>query len=157
MTTTAPASTAPPPPAHRANERTLTLGPLATAPRCARATTREALQAWHLAHLTDPAETITSELVTNAITASTAKAPPGTQPRHVTLRLTINPARAELLIAVWDPDPTPPAPASPTPYDETGRGLLIVTAFSARWGSHPAPTGGKWTWATLPIHPGHTP
>lgn len=133
-------------------ERNLTLGPVTTAPRCARATVREALTAWGLRHLTEHAEAITSELVTNAITISVQKAPPGTQPRRIALSLTTEPARAELCIRVWDPDPTPPVPVRPGDLDENGRGLIIVAALSQRWGWHPAPNGGKHTWATLPLH-----
>lgn len=136
-----------------ARERRLTLGPVRTSPRCARATVRESLQAWHLTYRADDAEAITSELVTNAITASITKAPPATLPRPVTLRLTIEPARAELLIAVWDPDPTPPATACPGDLAENGRGLLIVAALASRWGWQPAtPNGGKWVWAALPVY-----
>jgi anti-sigma regulatory factor (Ser/Thr protein kinase) len=132
-------------------QTTLTLGPVATAPGDARATLKTALILWGLAHLTADAEAITSELVTNAITASTTKAPRGIQPRAVTLWITAR--DGELLIRVWDPDPALPPPGQPPPDDpepEHGRGLLIVTALSRQWGWHPARNGGKYVWATLP-------
>ncbi|MGD0607488.1 MAG: hypothetical protein ABSA53_28385, partial [Streptosporangiaceae bacterium] len=45
----------------------------------------------------------------------------------------------------------------PGPLTEHGRGLLIVTALSHQWGTHPAPNGGKYTWATLRTPAGDTP
>jgi anti-sigma regulatory factor (Ser/Thr protein kinase) len=143
-----PARTGPGP---ATRQTSLTLGPVATAPGTARATLNTALILWGLAHLSDTAQLITSELVTNAITASTSKAPPGTEPRPVTLRITAR--DGELCIRVWDPDPTPPPrdQPSPDPLTENGRGLIIVNALSHRWGWHPAANGGKYTWVTLPL------
>ncbi|HEY6787015.1 MAG TPA: ATP-binding protein [Trebonia sp.] len=134
-------------------DTSLILGPVDTAPADARATLRLTLRVWGLPHLIDPAEIISSELVTNAVTASRDKAPPGAQPCHVTFRLTVEAGDGELCIRVWDPDPTPPPRDPPQPDDdaETGRGLLIVGALSSRWGWHPARNGGKYTWATLPL------
>src|ERR1039458_2119505 len=130
-------------------QTSLILGPLATAPGTARGTLNTALILWGLTHLSDDAEAITSELVTNAITASRAAAPPGTEPRPITLFITAR--DHELCIRVWDPDPTPPPlhQPPPGPLTEHGRGLLIVSALSHQWGSHPAPNGGKYVWATI--------
>ncbi len=138
-------------------QTSLILGPLPTAPGTARAT---------LQHRPDPLGTsppqrrrraITSELVTNAITASRAAAPPGTEPRPITLWITAR--NAELCIRVWDPCPTPPPlhQPPPDPLTENGRGLLIVTALSHQWGWHPAPNSGKYVWATLTTAPSQDP
>jgi hypothetical protein len=104
---------------------------------------------WELAHLTDLAAIISSELVTNAITASRDKAPEGTEPRHITFRLTAT--ASELHIRVWDPDPTPPPRDAALPADdeESGRGLFIVAALSSQWGTCPGPNGGKTVWASI--------
>ena len=136
-------------------DTSLILGPVDTAPADARAVLRLSLSLWGLPHLTDDAEAITSELITNAITTSRDKAPPGTEPLPITFRLTVEADQGELCIRVWDPDPTPPPPDQPLPADddESGRGLLIVNALSNRWGWHPAANGGKYTWATLPLDP----
>jgi hypothetical protein len=56
---------------------------------------------------------------------------------------------------VWDPDPaSPPRPNTsdqPDLWAENGRGLLIVIALASRWNWYPAPDGGKYTWAALPL------
>lgn len=134
-------------------QTSLMLGPVKTAPRCARGTLHEALTRWGLGHLSEPGQAITSELVTNAIAASIEKAPEGTEPRPITLWVTAE--NGELSIRVWDPDPEPPPRDQPLPGDlaEHGRGLLIVAALSHRWGSHPAPNGGKYVWASLKTAP----
>jgi len=130
-------------------QTSLVLGPLATAPGTARGTLNATLILWGLTHLSGTAQHITSELVTNAITASRAAAPPGTEPRPITLFITVR--DRELCIRVWDASPTPPSlhQPPPGPLTEHGRGLLIVTALSRQWGTHPAPGGGKYVWATL--------
>ena len=132
-------------------ETSLMLGPLDTAPGDARATLRLSLMLWGLPHLTGPAEAICSELVTNAVAASREKAPPGTEPVHVTFTLSVEAGEGELCLRVWDPDPTPPPRDQALPADdaESGRGLFIVSALSSRWGWHPAPHGGKYVWSTI--------
>jgi anti-sigma regulatory factor (Ser/Thr protein kinase) len=137
-------------------QTSLVLGPVDTAPRDARATLKAALATWGLAHLSEPAQAVTSELVTNAITVSVQKAPPGTAPRPVTLRASVQHEHGELCIRVWDPDPAPPPadPSLPGDLAESGRGLFIVAALASRWSWHPAPSGGKYVWAALPLHPG---
>lgn len=139
-------------PGPAARTRALVLSPAGTAPAAARTALRECLSQWQLSHLQDDAGQIASELVANAVTASVGAAPPGTEPRPVTVWITTR--DAELCIRVWDPDPAPPPRGQPPPgpLAEHGRGLLIVSALSQRWGSHPAPNGGKYVWASLPLH-----
>jgi hypothetical protein len=119
-------------------------------PMDARATVRLTLATWGLAHASDPAEMVISELVTNAITASRASAPEGTDPRPITYRLTAD--GRELRIEVWDPDPTPPPQDATLPDDdeENGRGLFIVAALSSGWGSY-GRNGGKIVWSALSL------
>jgi len=121
-----------------------------TAPGCARATLRDALAQWGLDHLTEPAEAIASELVTNAVTASASVAPADATPAPITLWITAAPG--ELRIRVWDPDPIPPPrDYEPGTWDENGRGLMIVKALSQRWDWDPAEDGGKYVWAAVRI------
>jgi anti-sigma regulatory factor (Ser/Thr protein kinase) len=137
-------------PGLRSRQRALVLGPGITGPRYARAVVTEALTAWGLPHAAADAIQVTSELVANAVAASTQGAPEGTEPAPVTLAITIT--RGELCIRVWDPDPTPPPRAREDPgtWAERGRGLLIVEALSTRWGWYPGHTG-KYVWSVLPL------
>jgi anti-sigma regulatory factor (Ser/Thr protein kinase) len=127
------------------------LSPVDTAPADARATLRLTLKLWKLDYLSELAETISSELVTNAITASRDKAPEGIEPRQIIVRLTAS--SSELYIRVWDPCPTPPPEDAdislPGDDEESGRGLFIVKALSDQWGTYPGPNGGKFVWASL--------
>jgi anti-sigma regulatory factor (Ser/Thr protein kinase) len=136
-------------PGPRAQDRTMLLGPVITAPRCARAAVIETLSAWGIPHLTDDSTQITSELVANAVTASTQGASEDTEPAPITL--TISRTHGELCIRVWDPDPTPPprAQQASDTWTERGRGLLIVAELSSRWGWYPVHTG-KYVWSALP-------
>jgi len=137
-------------PGSRIQERTLLLGPIITAPRCARGAVIETLAAWGMPHLTDDATQITSELVANAVNASIQGAPEGTEPAPITL--TISSTRGELCIRVWDPDPMPPPRTLHVPgtWTERGRGLLIVEELSTRWGWYPG-HAGKYVWSALLI------
>lgn len=119
----------------------------------ARRLTRAALASWQLNHLADEAETIASELATNAFTAAV--------PPHATLPaiiFAVHHRPDELRIIVWDNGPGRPCAVEPGPDAETGRGLAIVGDLTGRnWGWWPTPyTGGKVVWAALRLNPGHT-
>ncbi|WP_333492496.1 ATP-binding protein [Streptomyces camelliae] len=45
----------------------------------------------------------------------------------------------------------PLQPRTPAPTAESGRGLLLVDALAADWGSAPYPPSGKTVWACLPL------
>ena len=80
----------------------LELGALLTAPACARLHTKQLLWEWGLARLTDTSEAVVSELVTNA---------PETTIRHdfaCPIRLRMSSNGHQVLIEVWDADPTAP-------------------------------------------------
>ncbi|HEV3382209.1 MAG TPA: ATP-binding protein, partial [Trebonia sp.] len=81
-----------------------------------------------------PASVI-SELVTNAVEATQAAR------LNTPVRLTLIGGLRTLLVAVWDASPEPPVPAAAADDDESGRGLLIVQALSARWDWKQAPPG----------------
>ncbi|MEO3813553.1 ATP-binding protein [Sphaerisporangium sp. B11E5] len=103
---------------------------------------RATLTIWRLPHLIDTAQLIVSELITNAVKATTT----------CPVRLTLDPSPPHLLIEVWDPDPTPPSPRTPSPLDEGGRSLFLVETLAAAWGHHTTPHG-KTAWCTLPTTP----
>jgi anti-sigma regulatory factor (Ser/Thr protein kinase) len=152
---TTPPATAPlPSRTHRQREgpatrdRALVLGAIDTAPRTARATLRECLNAWQLGHLQDDAELILDELVANAVTASTEAAPQGEAPAAITVKIAVE--HDELVLQAWDPDPiTPPIDYTPGTWDESGRGLMIIKALARQWGTTPGTNGGKHVYATL--------
>lgn len=128
----------------------LELGALPTAVPCARLHARQVLWEWRLGGLRDAAELVVSELVTNAVQATAARQ----LPTPVRLRLSSDGSRA--LVEVWDADSSPPQPRAaeadgvPALVAESGRGLLLVAALSARWGWYPERQyGGKVIWAEL--------
>jgi anti-sigma regulatory factor (Ser/Thr protein kinase) len=94
---------------------------------------RAALTYHGLGDFSEDAETVTSELVTNAI--KHAGAPKfGLQ----VMRLAGSGAVA---VIVTDPSPKPPVKRDPAEDTEHGRGLNIVEALSARWGWRPEDPG----------------
>jgi hypothetical protein len=122
------------------------LRPDPAAPARARRLTRDCLARWDLPALTDDAEAIASEIVTNAVNA----VPPGTT--GLTIIYAIHSTPAELLIHTWDIGPGKPEQTHPGPDAEHGRGLAIVDDLTGHnWGWWPTPaSGGKVTWAALP-------
>jgi anti-sigma regulatory factor (Ser/Thr protein kinase) len=154
---TSPPGTAPPPLPARSGrqrggpdirDRSLVLGAIDTAPRTARATLRECLSQWKLAHLQDDAELILDELVVNAVSASRQAAPEGEEPAAITVKIAVE--RDELRLQAWDPDPVPPPiDYQPGLWDESGRGLLIIKNLAHHWGTTPGTNGGKHVFATL--------
>jgi anti-sigma regulatory factor (Ser/Thr protein kinase) len=112
-------------------------GTLPSSVSAARHHTARTLSRWNLEYLADAAQTVVSELVTNAIVH-------GAGP--VTVRLRANHER--LIIEVQDALPAPPEPRQPEPDDEGGRGLEIVSLLSHCWGYY-AERHGKVVWAFL--------
>jgi len=116
---------------------TLTADP--SAPGRARRLVRATLVDWDVAVLSDTAELLVSELVTNAVRY--AEAPIG-------LHLSLAPgprAKRTLLVKVSDPLPDPPRQRQAKRTDEGGRGLELVHRLADRWGAH-AEGGGKVVW-----------
>ena len=130
----------------------LPLGALTGATPCARLHARAVLAEWGLHDLAESAELVVSELVTNAVRASTG---PDGRPRYdgaampvVILRIASDCIR--LLIEVWDGIPDAPAAAYPEPDEESGRGLMLVEAACDHWSWQTVPGWpGKVIWAEL--------
>jgi anti-sigma regulatory factor (Ser/Thr protein kinase) len=120
----------------------LELGALDGAVPSARLHTRHILWEWALTPLTEAVEQVVSELVTNSLAA--ARAMPQTGP----VRLWLLTDSTKVLVLAWDANPQPPALTDAGDFAESGRGLLLVQAFSERWGTYPTPQmGGKIVWA----------
>jgi hypothetical protein len=116
----------------------LSLGALPGAVPCARLHTTAVLWEWGMAALAQPAELAVSELVTNAVRASTsaysARQATGTTAGLPVVGLRLAADRVRLLVEVSDHDPGPPVPTAVDPERDGGRGLLLVAAVSERWG-----------------------
>jgi PAS domain S-box-containing protein len=107
----------------------------------ARAQTACQLAVWGLEEATFTTELIVSELLTNAIRHAE---PP------IRLRMILDRA---LSCEVSDGSSTPPHQYGAHDYDEGGRGLLIVSRLTERWGTRQTPTG-KTIWAQQSLAPG---
>lgn len=122
----------------------LELAALPTAVSCARLHARNILHEWGMATLTDTAELVLSEILTNAVRASASQ--PGDAVPVV--RFWIATDGEQVLIQAWDSDQRPPEPQPASLDAESGRGLLLVETLSAKWGHHPDDSrGGKVVWA----------
>ncbi|WP_338740505.1 ATP-binding protein [Actinomadura luteofluorescens] len=84
---------------------------------------------------------VMSEMVTNAVAAAHG--------RQLRLRCALQDGAP--LLECWDPSPDLPAPKTPTPMAENGRGLAIISAYVKETGTRPSATGeGKVIWALMP-------
>jgi hypothetical protein len=111
--------------------------------RMARFYVRATLSRHGLACFADDAETISAELVSNAVVHA------GAQPLSLALGSLEGPGTT-IAIVVRDSSPCPPALLDPPPDAEHGRGLQVVNALAARWGWHwPPQQAGKWVYAFL--------
>jgi anti-sigma regulatory factor (Ser/Thr protein kinase) len=125
----------------------LELGAFPCAVPCARLHARQLLWEWRLTGLSDIAELLISELVTNAVQISCADA------QTTPVRLWMMASRTRLLILVWDSSPLPPSRMSSRQDDENGRGLLLVETLSTQWDWYfpPQHNGGKVVWCELRV------
>ncbi len=83
----------------------LPFGPIPTAVPCARAHATQVLWEWGMAEISDTAELIVSELMTNAVAASRAL-----EGGPFPVRFWLLSDRKQVLILVWDASPEPPWP-----------------------------------------------
>ncbi|MYS69923.1 PAS sensor protein, partial [Streptomyces sp. SID5926] len=83
---------------------------------------------------------IVSELVTNALVHTDGK-----------VRLDLTLIGARLRVAVADASPRTPVKPTSIGWEATGgRGILLVEAMSATWGTLPV-SGGKQVWSEIPV------
>lgn len=109
-----------------------------SSPGRARAFVAATLTTWGARdELHDDAALVVTELAANAI-------------KHARSGFTVSLDRVEdgIRITVGDADPAPPARRSPDVRATSGRGLLLIDAVAASWGSTPA-DGGKLVWARI--------
>jgi anti-sigma regulatory factor (Ser/Thr protein kinase) len=109
--------------------------------------TRATLADWGLSALTDLAELVVSELVTNALRHGVPSARQLGAEHCIRLRLL---AQAPFVMCmVTDPGIEIPVLRESGPTCESGRGLNVVECCSVRWGWHLLDEGGKVVWALL--------
>lgn len=135
------------------------LGALASAPGLVRAHIRATLALWNLSVLTDAAEVVASEFVSNSIQAvadpkTADKEHPLGLPRLIgggpaTIAFRMRSDGDYLLIEVWDADDGMPVLTEAGEDDESGRGLALVDALCATWGWGPHEAGGKVVYGLL--------
>jgi anti-sigma regulatory factor (Ser/Thr protein kinase) len=103
--------------------------------RVARDFTRMTLREWRMALLSDVAELVVSELVTNALRHGllSARWMPGEHP----IRLRLLRQDPYLMCMVTDPDTAGPVRIDADSGAESGRGLQVVESCSLRWGWQP--------------------
>jgi PAS domain S-box-containing protein len=106
-----------------------------------RETVSAALRDWDLAECIDTAELLVSEVVTNAIRYARA---PGD--------LVVRRAADAIYIEVSDSDGRVPRILHPSDEEEHGRGMILVEALAAQWGTRPTHTG-KTVWCQLTAVP----
>ncbi|MER5180045.1 SpoIIE family protein phosphatase [Streptomyces sp. NPDC002896] len=112
----------------------------------ARRFTARTMRSWNLAEEADVVLLVVSELVTNALVHT-----------HGAVRLDLTLAGDRLRVAVSDTSPRAPAKPVIVDWESTGgRGLLLVEAMSACWGSVPV-SGGKQVWSEIVLATGANP
>ncbi|MBA2944746.1 SpoIIE family protein phosphatase [Streptomyces himalayensis] len=112
----------------------------------ARRFTARTMRSWNLAEEADVVLLVVSELVTNALVHT-----------HGAVRLDLTLAADRLRVAVSDSSPRAPAKPVIVDWEATGgRGLLLVEAMSAGWGSVPV-SGGKQVWSEIVVPPHEPP
>lgn len=115
----------------------------------ARALVRTALAELEHAADSDTAELLTAELVANAVEHTAGNGP---------IELVVELLPTGCQVEVHDPDPAPPGDlthphrAEPDPWQEHGRGLLLIRALSSSCGHRPTESG-KAVWFRLPMVP----
>ncbi|MFE9449700.1 ATP-binding protein [Streptomyces sp. NPDC006739] len=115
----------------------------------ARALVRTALAEVEHRADSDTAELLTAELVANAVEHTAGDGP---------IELVVELLPHGCQVEVHDPDPAPPGHLTrpvveaPDPWQEGGRGLLLIRALSSSCGHRPT-SSGKAVWFRLPVVP----
>lgn len=126
---------------------TCTLGADPESVKAGRNFARVTLGLWDMEALTDVAELVVSELLTNAVRHGVPSARTIVSEYCVRLRLL---AQAPFVMCmVTDPGHGIPVLRDSDLAAECGRGLTVVEACAVRWGWHLLDGGGKVVWALL--------
>src|SRR5215471_8442137 len=126
----------------------LELGALPSAVPCARLHAKQVLWEWGLDALAEAVELIVSELVTNGVQASEGMTGSRCRGRWVPgvppVGLWLCSDKQSVLVQVWDGNDRRPERKEVDLEAVGGRGLLLVEALSAEWGTYaPERSSGK--------------
>jgi anti-sigma regulatory factor (Ser/Thr protein kinase) len=99
-----------------------------------------------LPELADTIQLIVSELVTNAVRATSHLRTRSLTTPVIRLWLASGPHR--MLIQVWDASSQMPARQDASPDDESGRGLMLVDYLASDWGAY-REENGKMVWVIV--------
>jgi anti-sigma regulatory factor (Ser/Thr protein kinase) len=133
----------------------LVLGALPSAVGCARLHARNLMYEWGLPAKAEAVELVVSELMTNAVLATTGA---DGRPRYADdlaglpeVQVRLSSDRVRVVVEVWDTSTGAPVRKTHDKPDEPGgRGLVLVEALSRRWGWGKVPGwAGKVVWAEL--------
>jgi hypothetical protein len=128
------------------------MGAMVSVPAIARAHVAVTLTTWQLGSLAEVGELVVSELVTNAVEASTGAdgLPLYVLGRMPLVRVAVLSDGVRVVIEVFDQAPGKPVLKRVGSDAEAGRGLFTVNALTRQWGWHPVQgQHGKCVWAEL--------
>jgi anti-sigma regulatory factor (Ser/Thr protein kinase) len=131
------------------SSRHVRMAALPSAVPWARRVLRHMLREWRLEGMSDPAQLLVSELVTNAVEASVS---PAGQDREgwPMIGLTLQLTDRVLHVEVSDTSSELPAMQEADLTGERGRGLVLVDFLADSWG-HRTTDGGKVVWCAVAI------
>lgn len=118
---------------------TIQLASSERAPQQARAFLRDALETWKLDGFGHVTELLADELVCNVV-------------RHVGKSMQLRAVRgpSAIKIEVEDPSTELPVVRTPEPYEERGRGILLVDSLATAWGVE-VRDDGKTVWFEIDV------
>lgn len=114
---------------------------------------------WGRADLTDDAQLVASELLTNAIKATQDTHQPNALTHGTSAGYECHPwiglhqMGDDVVLEVWDCNRNPPKLRAPESWEVGGRGLQVVNDLATSWGYRWPKTGGKIVWAMLAASP----
>ncbi|MFB7668943.1 SpoIIE family protein phosphatase [Kitasatospora sp. NPDC056138] len=129
---------------------TATFEPVGRSAAAARGFVRDALLGWGLPEVVDDAVVLVSELVTNAVVHAGTAAEVACLREEDSIRIEVTDRHPERGLPSFANVPAASSDRYADPDGEGGRGLLMCSALSSRWGVEYA-SGQKTVWFRLPL------
>jgi hypothetical protein len=129
---------------------THTPAPVSHAIAIARTFTLQTMQKWGVTDRADDVAAVVTELLTNAIRHALPQVQQAGTLSRWPIKVGLLHPGSHVVCAIADPSRTVPELREVGWYDESGRGLLVVSALSDHWGSCAAPDAqGKVVWGAF--------